>query len=213
MEENAREFSKLSYFEEKSYKKNVSPVQVGFTESETSHFLKDRTETLKQKKPRKCYIQISRSGMFKTHVDLFRFDFDDSADHKIKTSGFANRQYGLHDLEFLTHDNRLNFALYDLNKLNGIAEVGFDKVKFFNGDVYWFDNSERSFDASLGTLEQHGAKREKVKRSCYWKRFFSESLINNFDDEFYEKNIKHTMTQDSLKKNSKSKIVFSDQSK
>lgn len=111
--------------------------------------------------------------MLRSHSDLFSFE-----DYKIRKN---------HQLNRLIFDTPIRYSLFELNKLNGICEVNEKSLKFFNGDVYKFDNMERSYHRSLGSLHKYG--QEKPKR-YYWNLFFAETQFTKFDDEYYEKELK-----------------------
>lgn len=68
--------------------------------------------------------------------------------------------------------------MFYLNKINGICKVEKDKIIFYNGDEYKFENNERSFSCSLGNYHKY-TKEEKNKKEnddglVYWERLFSK---------------------------------------
>lgn len=214
LEGERKKFSELSYFKEDNYQKIPDFVNgVGFDEE----FKVEDEPFLKELKPQKSYIQISRSGMFKTHSDLFSY-----TEHEIKARSAPNmRGYmpplpgapDLKNMKFLLEDERFKFALYELNKLNGIAEVTPKSIKFYNGDEYVFQNGERSFETSLGSLKKFMKidNENQVKYlHFYWKRFFNESLINNFDEDFFETEIKGKLTEKYLRNGKRTFLKFGD---
>ena len=81
----------------------------------------------------------------------------------------------LKNMKFLLEDERFKFALYELNKLNGIAEVTPKSIKFYNGDEY-----------------------------------VNESLINNFDEDFFETEIKGKLTEEYLRNGKRTFLKFGD---
>ena len=100
----------------------------------------------------KPYIQISRSGLFKATQDLFRIP------DECITGKYPKARYST--LLETVYNRQAFYAMFELNKLNGIKEVTHNSIKFFNGDIYYFENDERSYLYSLGSLQT-----TKVKKS------------------------------------------------
>lgn len=209
MEKKAEDFSSFSYFQENNYKKHRAPIEIGYTTKAENQPYSDKTTILKEIKPKKSYVQISSSGMLKTHCDLFPYSEDKDSKAVHSSTFFSRRGHNLEGIELFQNDKRINFALYELNKLNGIAEVGYNYIKFYNGDKYLFENSERSFTNSLGTYIKYNRDARSTSNHFYWKRFFNESLINDIDSVYYKNEVKHKMTADSLKGGSRSVLKFS----
>ena len=84
-------------------------------------------------------------------------------------------------------------AKYEMNKLNGIFKAEFDRIKFFNGDKYEFENSERNYMNSLGSFMKYRANDHMHFGHYYWKSFMNESLISHFDDDFFKNELKGRM--------------------
>lgn len=135
---------------------------------------------------RQSTLEVTREGMVKTTVDLFSQMSRKEIDYEYKKS--------------LLEDPNIRRAMFMKHRLNGVADVGINHIKFFNGDVYKFQNNERGFMHSLGSLEKYkhviwnGAEdrqAEYVKRHFYWSLFFSKIEFTNFDDEYFEKALKN----------------------
>ena len=84
-------------------------------------------------------------------------------------------------------DETLMKVLFEEHHLNGVAYVTKDCIKFFNGDFYWFDNKEKRFTHSMGTLEVNSDPNSAFNSVThfYWKRFFQKPLLNYIDNDFY----------------------------
>lgn len=227
MEKSAEEFNNLAYFKKTKYYCQSKPDQIGFekdkinTESldEDSDDEERRKEAEKLKneekkkdielkqeletlKPSSSYVQVSSNGMLKTHVDLFKYitEKDDKTQYKQNPEGL--------DLKYLKEDNSIRFALFDLYKLNGISEIDFEKITFFNGDEFRFDNRERSFIRSLGTYSKLVSSNQNIDQHFYWNGFFNESFLDNFEEEFYKKKIMDQLISGCFDNMTKMRIEF-----
>lgn len=210
MENCVDKFNKLAYFEEEIYKNHQNPIRIGIDpvekEENKENEENDLMKKLTEKKPIKSYIQISSSGMLKTHVDLFKISSKRSNINEVVTQYFGS-------VNFLLDNDKINFALYELYKLNGIAEVGYDYIKFYNGDEYIFENEERSFNRSLGTLNKLISPNGEIsKQHYYWKSFFNESIVSDFDEDFYQNEVKFRLNRQCFDLFNKMNFKFSDKS-
>lgn len=130
-----------------------------------------KLEKLKGKK-RLPFLQITQSGLLKTTVDLFRL---------------MNDPHEARAFDITSHSLNLLYKVYGLHKLNGVKEVGVDYIDFYNGDRYLFQNCERSYFSSLGSLvTRHGDK--TLQQNYYWDKFFLQCNSTGFID--FEKQIK-----------------------
>lgn len=178
---------------------------IGFGKNAEIEYDKD----LEKKKPRKSYIQITKSGMFKTHFDLFDYiEVPKKSIYLQDLCEYFNFPTSSINLNFLQDDKNFKFAIFELNKLNGIAEVTKESIKFYNGNEYVFENGERCFYYSLGTFKKYLGENRILEQRYYWRNFFVESLINNFEKEFFEKEVKNKMMADSLTNGGRTKLKF-----
>lgn len=123
--------------------------------------------------PRNSYVQITKTGLLRSTVDLFRL--------YAKGEEFQSMQ-------LLRYDPRFLYAMYELNKINGIKRVGYDFIEFFNGDVYIFKNIERSNEYSLGSFYRYEEKLdfESRARHYYWSRFLNRTRLTQFHDKYFK---------------------------
>lgn len=201
-------FNQLCYFEQNNYQEfNSETKMIGFGKNAEIEYDDD----LSKKRPSKSYIQITKSGMFKTHFDLF--DYIEVPKKSIYLQDLCEYFKFSPDsvnLDFLQDDKNFKFAIFELNKLNGIAEVTADSIKFYNGNEYAFENGERCFYYSLGTFKEFLGEGKILEQSYYWRNFFVESLINNFEKGFFERELKDKLMADSLTNGGKTKLRFND---
>ena len=147
--------------------------------------------------PRSPYIQITHSGLLKSTAMLFQPE-----------EGISREKYNFD----LTHN--IFYAMFELNKLNGIAEIGFDYIKFFNKDEYHFDNPERSHLYSLGTYRKFNpgstaSETQYMDTRFYWRRFLQEAIFYDLDQHFYSKYLKGQLTRTDLSHLNTVKVKFS----
>lgn len=124
------------------------------------------------------YIQITESGLLKSTIDLFPALKQNTEFFKIDAEFWE-------DFKF-----RYLCACHEMLKLNGIKLLTNDGIMFFNGERYYFNNSERNSDFSLGLLLDK--KGEAI--FAYWSRFlyacrftiFPVININDCDGKEYE---------------------------
>ena len=142
------------------------------------------------------YLQLTSSGLLRCTQDLFKIDSNQAQ-----------------VLDLVHKDRRLAFAFFELNKLNGVAEVALDYIKFFNGDEYRFDNKERSYFNSLGTYIRASDPKQgfNFKKSFYWRRFLQECILTDFDEHFYEKEIRGKIDLSHFLRMNRLTVVFANQ--
>lgn len=134
-------------------------------------------------------LEITREGLVKTTVDLF--------------SNMSPTEIKAEYHKSLLADPHIRNSMFKKHKLNGIAEVGRNYIKFFNGDKYYFQNNERGYMHSLGTIEKYSYKNWNgvedttapyCKRHYYWSLFFSKIEFTNFQEKFFQKVLRNNIT-------------------
>lgn len=133
-------------------------------------------ESFHNLKPISPFIQITYTGLLISTQNLFQI------------SPEIQNIEGPHPLTPLSSDKTFLYAMYHLNKINGISEVKKDKILFYNGDEYQFIGPERSFGKSLGNYRKE-SKLDHVTRNSnhgavYWSKMFSSVGICRLDPEF-----------------------------
>lgn len=146
--------------------------------------------------PRKAYVQISKTGLLKTTVDLFRL---------------LNKSEEFQDMNLLRYRPEFLYSMYELNKMNGIKKVGFNYIEFFNEDAYVFKNFERSNEYSMGSFYKFEDKIafENRARHYYWSRFMNRTRLTQFHDIFYQRYLKEYFSFTNLAKTHKMTMGYS----
>ena len=130
------------------------------------------------------YLEISNSGLLKCSISLFQ---------PAET---------IQDSPLLIYNDKIQYTINELYKLNGICQIDFDGIKFFNGTEYKFRNSERSHLHSLGGVVRSGGdwtgsgrKAASMEQYYYWSLFMNRVLMSNFDEEFFKTELEDQMTE------------------
>ena len=115
------------------------------------------------------HIEISKSGLLRASISLFQ-----------PSSTTESKP-------LLIYNPKVQYAVNELYRLNGICEVSYDRIKLFNGTEVLFRNSERSILHSLGGIREVG-KRDK-EQFYYWGLFLNRVVLSNFEDDFFREEI------------------------
>ena len=138
-------------------------------------------------------IEITYEGLLKTTVEMF--------------SQMKPKQVELEYGKSLLNNLFIRESMFLKHNLNGIAEVNRNSIIFFNGDRYIFQNSERGFMHSLGTFIKHGyniwngkfqGKSKSSERNYYWSIFFSKIEFTNFDDHYFDDEVRGKLSYDAF---------------
>lgn len=108
------------------------------------------------------YVQITNEGLLISTIDIFPI-----LKEKI-------RFFPIDEKFWRTFKDRYLFSMYEMMTLNGVKYMSKDYIVFFNGEKYFFNNSERSNQNSLGI---HFNKNKELVLS-YWSNFLVKSYLD-----------------------------------
>ena len=186
-------------FQEFNYQKALRPTQnIGDSILQEPVVDKDKmkviNEALKQKK--QPYLQITKSGCFRSMARLFSLD----------------KEFRKFKQNSLLSFEKVLVAMFELHHLNGISKVHFDRIEFHNGDEYQFHNGERSYLHSLGAYLEFDHYQKKLTKidNFYWEKFMCTSVIKSIDENYFSEHLRGKICSWDLQTCKKVKVVFKD---